>query len=197
MKKTCMYCSSFLEKKEKESLRDFNKRIYCGLSCRGKHVNFLKFGNKPPQLSNCQSCGTSITLKPQKNGGYTRKKYCDECRKAVMREKGSKLSHLKATVHLRTKSEMFQKGKNWQSCRNIIRRHACAAYLKSGKPMVCYECGYSTHVEICHITAVSEFPGNSLIGEINDPINLVALCPTHHWEFDNGLLVLKKILESN
>jgi hypothetical protein len=197
MRKTCACCESVLERKETESLRDFNKRIYCNLSCRSKHINFVKFGNKSPKLSSCQLCSTSVELKPQKSGGHILKKYCDICRKAVMRENASKRNHSKATVHLRTKSEMFQKCKNWQSSRTVIRRHACAVYANSGKPIACHECGYSKHVEICHITAVSKFPGSSLIGEINAPNNLVALCPNHHWEFDHGQLVLKQMSESN
>jgi HNH endonuclease len=191
MGKTCTCCGSVLERKERESPRDFNNRKYCNLSCRATHINFVKFGNRPPKLSSCQLCDTSIELKPQKGGGYTQKKYCDQCRKVVMREHASKLGHSKATVHLRTKSEMFQKCKNWQSSRTVIRRHACTVYANSGKPLACHECGYSKHVEICHIIAVSKFPGSSLIEAINDPSNLVALCPNHHWEFDNGQLVLK------
>ncbi len=197
MEKVCACCGSVLERKERESSTDFNKRKYCDLSCSAKHTNFVRFGNKPPKLSSCQLCSMSIELKPQKSGGYTLKKYCDQCRKVVMRERISKLNHSRTTVHLRTKSEMFQKCKNWQSSRTVIRRHACAVYANSGKLLACHECGYSKHVEICHILAVSKFPGSSLIAEINDPSNLVALCPNHHWEFDNGQLVLKQMPESN
>lgn len=48
--------------------------------------------------------------------------------------------------------------------------------------------GYDKHIEIAHIKAVSDFSDDSLISEINDKNNLVALCPNHHWEFDNGFL---------
>ena len=33
------------------------------------------------------------------------------------------------------------------------------------------------------------FPDETKVLEINSIENLIALCPTHHWEFDNGLLV--------
>jgi len=33
---------------------------------------------------------------------------------------------------------------------------------------------------------VADFPDDALILEINDIKNLVALCPTHHWEFGHG-----------
>ncbi|WP_443081868.1 HNH endonuclease [Terrisporobacter sp.] len=49
-------------------------------------------------------------------------------------------------------------------------------------------CGYTNHIEIAHIKAVSDFDDNILISEINNPDNLIGLCPNHHWEYDNGLL---------
>lgn len=52
----------------------------------------------------------------------------------------------------------------------------------------CQICGYDKHVEVAHKRAVSSFTDNSTAKEINDPSNLVGLCPNHHWEFDNGLL---------
>ena len=49
-------------------------------------------------------------------------------------------------------------------------------------------CGYDKHYEIAHIKPVSDFEDDALITEINSIDNLIALCPNHHWEFDNGLL---------
>ena len=87
-----------------------------------------------------------------------------------------------------TKGELFSSRKNWQSARTAIRKLADSAYRNSNKPMKCVICGYDKHVEIAHIKSVSEFSGNSLISEINDVNNLIALCPNHHWEFDSGNL---------
>lgn len=53
-------------------------------------------------------------------------------------------------------------------------------------PNECFICGYNIHVEICHIKPIKEFTMDSLILEVNSPNNLVALCPNHHWEVDNG-----------
>jgi len=47
-------------------------------------------------------------------------------------------------------------------------------------------CGYSNHVEVCHIKSVSDFDGDELMRNINSIDNLIGLCPNHHWEFDNG-----------
>ena len=55
----------------------------------------------------------------------------------------------------------------------------------------CAICGYNKHIEIAHIKSVSSFNDEATIGEINSIDNLIALCPTHHWEYDNGLFNLK------
>ena len=87
-----------------------------------------------------------------------------------------------------SKGELFSSRKNWQSARSSIRKLADAEFKKSNKSQECVICGYNKHIEIAHIKAVSEFSDDTLIYEINDINNLVALCPNHHWEFDNGLL---------
>ena len=59
----------------------------------------------------------------------------------------------------------------------------------------CQKCGYSNHIEFCHIKAVSSFGDDALLGEVNDPKNILVLCPNHHWELDNGMLRLEEISE--
>lgn len=54
--------------------------------------------------------------------------------------------------------------------------------------MSCAVCAYDGHVEVCHIDALAAFDDLVSVGEINALSNLVALCPTHHWELDNGEL---------
>jgi hypothetical protein len=49
----------------------------------------------------------------------------------------------------------------------------------------CCHCGYSLHVELCHIKAISSFPDEALVSEVNSKDNIVQLCPNCHWEFDN------------
>ena len=96
----------------------------------------------------------------------------------------------------KTKKEIFDKRKNWQSARTAIRKCANSIFKLKNIPRKCVICGYDKHIEIAHIKAVSEFSDDTLISEINDISNLVALCPNHHWEFDNGLLSKEKILKS-
>ena len=89
-----------------------------------------------------------------------------------------------------TKQQLLTNRKNYQSYRSAIRKHAEKIYKESNKDLKCFICGYDKHVEIAHIKAVSEFTENSLISDINSLDNLVALCPNHHWEYDNNIIKL-------
>jgi len=91
-----------------------------------------------------------------------------------------------------TKGELFSNRKNWQSARTAIRKLADAEFKRSNKPQECAICGYNKHIEIAHIKAVSEFSDDSLISEINDISNLVALCPNHHKMLEKGLIKLSE-----
>lgn len=90
----------------------------------------------------------------------------------------------------RTKGELLNDRKNYQSYRSAIRKIAEDIYKSSDKPCCCAICGYSNHIEIAHIKAVSDFEDSTTIAEINSIDNLIALCPNHHWEYDHGILKL-------
>ena len=90
----------------------------------------------------------------------------------------------------KTKGELLNDRKNYQSYRSTIRKLAESIYKASGKPCYCAKCGYSKHIEIAHIKAVSDFDDSATITEINSIDNLIALCPNHHWEYDHGMLKL-------
>lgn len=87
-----------------------------------------------------------------------------------------------------TKNELFERYPQWQTARSSIQKSARKIYMTSDKQQSCIVCGYDKHFEVAHIKAVSSFSGDSLISEINDVNNLVALCPNHHWEYDHGIL---------
>lgn len=70
--------------------------------------------------------------------------------------------------------------------RTRIAQHAQVVYRWSGKPYTCLACGYTLHVNICHVKDIKDFDDDALMSEINHPDNLISLCPTHHWEFDHG-----------
>lgn len=99
------------------------------------------------------------------------------------------------SVDLRSKGLLFGLRSNWQSARSAIQRRARQTWVASGQSLSCTMCGYDKHVEIAHIKAVHEFSDEALIKEINAIENLIALCPNHHWEFDN--LSRDRILENS
>ena len=88
----------------------------------------------------------------------------------------------------KTKGDLFNDRKNWQSARSSIQKNARKTYFENTKEPKCAICGYLKHVEVAHIKAVSEFDNNATIKEINSLSNLIGLCPNHHWEYDNGML---------
>jgi hypothetical protein len=55
-------------------------------------------------------------------------------------------------------------------------------------PKFCAACGYSLHVDICHVKPVAAFDLSATLREVNAPDNLVALDKRCHWEFDHGYL---------
>lgn len=87
-----------------------------------------------------------------------------------------------------TKVSLYKRRKNWQSANSSIRNHSRLVYMASDLPKVCKVCGYSKHIEISHIKQVKEFADDAKVMEMNAINNLLAFCPTHHWEFDNGWL---------
>lgn len=90
-----------------------------------------------------------------------------------------------------TKGELFERSKNWQGARSAIQKQARSIFfMDNSKPKSCAICGYDKHVEVCHIKSVSSFPSTARLSEISSIDNLIGLCPTHHWEFDNGVLTL-------
>lgn len=110
--------------------------------------------------------------------GHRKKKKSIRCKNCV----GS------GSIEDRTYKFYKDKYNNWWSARIPICRDARKKFNNSDKPKECVNCGYIKHIEVCHIKAVSEFSDDTLIKEINNLNNLIALCPNCHWEYDNGLL---------
>jgi hypothetical protein len=66
-----------------------------------------------------------------------------------------------------------------------VRRIARELWQRLAYPQHCEVCGYDKHFEICHIQAIRTFTLDTKLRVVNNPSNLVALCPNCHWEFDN------------
>ncbi len=145
---------------------------FCSNSCAATYNN-RHFPKRHKKENFCVSCGAPA---PE------RRKYCDNCAPNLMNWSSKTIADLRKDGYDQTY--------------RIIRMLARRIYTESGKNLRCAKCGYETYVEICHIKAINSFSKNALISEVNALNNLIALCPTHHWEFDNGLLDLNALGET-
>jgi len=139
---------------------------FCNRSCAASFNN-QKHPKRSKQKTFCKHCGVLIV---------GRRTTCDTCNPSYVDWSNLTLSDI------RTKA-LYQ-----HSAR--IRQVSRTIYRQSDKPKQCAVCGYDKHYEVCHIKPIKGFLSNTPISEINHIDNLVALCPNHHWEFDNGLLTL-------
>jgi len=168
----CRECEKVIEVPDNKKVSEIRKKVFCNSSCASS------FNNKK-------------SPKRQKQAKIKLVKIKNPAEKKEEKQKIIKTS-FKKTLNGRTKEDVFNKSINWQAARSIIQRHARATYKSSQKDKCCAKCGYELHYEVCHKKPVSSFNDNAnVVEEINNIENLVALCPTHHWEFDNGILIIK------
>lgn len=66
---------------------------------------------------------------------------------------------------------------------SIIRQKA--RLVLKNRPQSCEKCGYSKHVEVCHLKPISKFEVTATLGQVNNVENLKLLCPNCHWQYDH------------
>ena len=159
----CKECNAIIEiGKSKVSI--IKQKQFCSHSCSAKHSNKIR-----------------IRITKNKN---------------VDSLSSSERKQVRDSLYLKTTKEfLFSKSSKagdimWQRARACITKHAQRVAQRFNLVEKCKICGYSSHVEVCHIKAVRDFPPEATLEEINSPTNLIGLCPNHHWEFDAGLLSL-------
>lgn len=155
----------------------------------------------------CKNCGKVIKIKENEKPKNVRKKiFCDSSCSSTYNNQVRTLKKEKKVVEIikkekkekfeylldMTKKELYDRHRVYYKFRGVIRRHAHYVFNKHVTNKECLICGYSNHVEVCHIKSVSSFNDNDLIGDINSINNLIGLCPNHHWEFDNGKIDILK-----
>lgn len=138
---------------------------FCSRSCSAKTNGRLY--PKRKLTNQCKICNIPIV---------SNRTYCKTCSPNFVDWDNIKLSDVQ--------------GKRQYQKNSRIRDLARTKYRESGKPLVCSRCGYSKHVEICHIRSISSFDGSATISEINSFENLITLCRNCHWELDHGSLTL-------
>lgn len=153
----------------------------------------------------CKNCGEVIKILEGKSASETRKKvFCGSSCSAtynnkireLKQEKKEKLKKPKKEkfefLLNMTKKELYEKHGVYYKFRAVLRKHAHYVFNKHTTKKECLVCGYSNHVEVCHIKSVSAFSDDDIIRDINSVENLVGLCPNHHWEFDNGKIDISR-----
>lgn len=157
----CNNCGKITEKTITEIKRNKTGRMYCSRSCSAK-VNNRQYPKR--KMEGLCKCGRPT------NKFRT---YCNQC-------------FQNSLINDKTYGE-FSEGLNYQK-NSKIRQHARKNYLRSDSPKCCVICGYSKHIDVCHIKDISSFPDDALVKEINHLSNLIGLCKNHHWEFDKNIL---------
>ncbi len=137
---------------------------FCSSSCAASYNNHLGPKRQKKRYT-CQVCGIEVP---------SRRQFCDTCNP-------QSVDWTTRTIGTAQNIRSYQ-------INSRIRTLARKIYFKSSKPKKCFNCGYSKHIEICHIRPINEFPADTPIAVVNALDNLVALCPNCHWEFDQGLL---------
>jgi hypothetical protein len=150
-----------------------NNPKYCSRSCAAIENN----SRAPKRKKKIRLC-TNCTTEPVPR----RAKYCPPCRLLCRNPGPDSDDFLKLT-----KEEALTKDtQRYSNIRKSARRIARAAGLLSR----CAICSYSLWVETCHRAPIKSFSSTTLVEVINAVENLIGLCPNHHWEFDNGHLIL-------
>lgn len=180
IKVKCNRCGIVLEKNHWSINK--NKPCYCSRKCSNIKTN-SRWDNYTPknQRGICSECGNKRDVR-------NKTELCQKCL-----NKKRKIQVLETTIGELRKKHKLKFGK-WYSAE--IRNH-CRNHNLNLTKLPCQKCGYDKHVELCHIIPVNNFDDSSTIGEINNPNNLVVLCPNHHWEFDNNILSLNEIGRRN
>ncbi len=181
MRYKCTVCGrEFKVAEEFVSMRHIRRPLINCLNC-GKETSNPKFCSRSCFVSYSNRAAPKRKAKPKtcKHCGVQiprGRSVCDDCNPSYV-------DWTKRTIGDIRKITPYQ-------VNAMIRDGARQVFKRSEQPRICRNCGYSKHVEICHIRGISTFPDDTPVSVINDPSNLVALCPNCHWEFDHGLLTL-------
>jgi 5-methylcytosine-specific restriction endonuclease McrA len=144
--------------------------------------------NCTKETKNPKFCSRSCSAKIN-NKNRTRKQRKYKCRKCNNRVSYKRTTCITCTqVPATTLQEAMYLLHHKSSAYALVRTRARAIMKNENK--ICKNCGYSKHVEVCHIIPISSFSPNTLLSVINSKNNLILLCPNCHWEFDRGFLTL-------
>lgn len=182
----CKYCDEVIRILDGQSAAEVRRKKFCDRACRNRYNNPLR--RKKTDV--CKTCNKEFERYKTDGGVWSISKNCKFCQSLGY---GNSIAFM-----MKTKEEVYRTYKTKFSARNAISGNAQVVYKNSNRPYTCVICGYAKHVDIAHIKSVADFDNSVPMSEINNISNLVALCPNHHWEFDNNQLDekdLRKIVD--
>lgn len=74
---------------------------------------------------------------------------------------------------------------HWAAVRGRAKKARRLTAL-GGQHAPCEVCGVDFHTDVCHIIP-------AMLGGSRSPLNILRLCPNHHWKFDNSGLDLPEL----
>lgn len=138
-----------------------------------------------------RSCAAKLTNKESPKRKLNR--VCTKCENLVKSHR-----HSLCSIHFEEYIDRFKRDKTIGEYRNKLSikgkhvswmhsriRAFARSWLRDIAKLPCAKCGYSLHVELAHIKAVSDYDDNAKISEVNDISNVIQLCRNCHWGFDN------------
>lgn len=145
---------------------------FCSRSCSASYNNKKNPKRKLNRICNRNNCNLIV---------YTyRHKFCE---KHFLEHK--ELKHKTKTIgEYRNSLSLRDKHPSWV---HSHIRSFCRKWNKNLINLPCHKCGYTLHVELCHIKPLSSFADDALLEEINSSKNVVQLCRNCHWEMDNNI----------
>ena len=150
----------------KEFAKSYHNSRYCCRTCSN-----IATPRRAKKINACKYCGDDVE--------YYTHHFCRGCKdlgRHLMRSTGGKL-----LTEVTIKEYCPRKGANAYDNIRANARTSVQDELKNG----CEECGWSHHVEVCHIKAISDYPDDTIVSAVNDRSNLKLLCPNCHWVFDH------------
>ena len=160
----CLTCKIPILVSSNQKLAEIIKKKFCSHSCAAKHNNSIRV-RKQTKKYYCKYCQVTISNK------WTAKRVCKDCYYKFV------------SADFKTIGE---------SSHSKIRCHA--RNITNKRKQICANCNYDKFVETCHIEPIKNFSKDTLLIIVNDPKNLILLCPNCHWEFDHNKLDLEQII---
>ena len=160
---TCYKCNTTFTSKSKPSNPN---RPFCSRSCSAQVNN--KEHPKRREEGVCSICQSPCPR---------RYKTCSSCRHL---KRGREYYESMTLDSYRNKLSVKDKHRSWL---NVHVRYFARKWTDISEG--CAWCGYTKHVEVCHVIPVSSFSGDRTLGEVNSSDNIIVLCRNCHWEFDN------------